>query len=105
MEGSRIAFQRDRPPDVLDGQLVLADLVSDQAEKMQRIGLIGFDREDLPIDLLGGLQPPGLMVLDRNRQCFGNRCHNVNYDNAICRPQCVPAERGAAGFEAARRRG
>ena len=41
--------------------------------------MIRLDRENLPIDLLGSLQPTGLMVLDRNRQCFGNRCHNVNY--------------------------
>ena len=43
---------------------------------MNRIGLIRLDRENLPVDLLGSLQPAGLMVLDRNRQCFGNRCHN-----------------------------
>jgi hypothetical protein len=30
--------------------------------------------------LLGSLQPAGLMVLDRNRQCFGKRCHKAHYD-------------------------
>ena len=78
MEGSRIPFQPDRPSNVLDGNLVLAHLVSNHAEKMNRIGLIRFSLENLPIDLLGSLQPTGLMVLDRNRQCFGNRCHDVN---------------------------
>ena len=53
----------------------LPALVGNHAEKMQRIGMIRLDRENLPIDLLGRLQPAGLMVLDRNRQCFGNRCH------------------------------
>ena len=33
------------------------------------------------------------MVLDRNRQGFGNRCHNVNYGDTTCQPQCVAAER------------
>ena len=78
MEGSRIAVQPDRPSNVLDGNLVLARLVSNHAEKMPRIGLIRLSRKNLPIDLLGGLQPTGLMVLDRNRQGFGNRCHNAN---------------------------
>ena len=34
------------------------------------------------------------MVLDRNRQCFGNRCHNVNYGNTTCRPQFAQKETG-----------
>ena len=54
---------------------VLAHLVSDQAQQMDRIDLIRLDRQYLPIDLLGGLQPTGLMMLDRNGQGFGNRCH------------------------------
>ena len=37
--------------------------------------MVRLDGENLPIDLLGGLQPAGLMVLDRNRKCFGNRRH------------------------------
>ena len=39
--------------------------------------MIRLDRENLPIDLLGSLQPAGLMVLDRNRQCFGNSRHEL----------------------------
>ncbi len=65
----------DRPLDVLYRNLVLAQLGSHHAEKMNRIGLIRLDGENLPINLLGGLQPTGLMVLERNGQCFGNRCH------------------------------
>jgi hypothetical protein len=30
------------------------------------------------------LQPAGLMVSDRNRQYFRNRCHSANYDTATC---------------------
>ena len=76
MEGSHIPFQPDRPSNVLDGNLVLAPLGGNHAEKMNRVGLIRLSLENLPIDLLGGLQPTGLMVLDRNRQRFGNRRHN-----------------------------
>jgi hypothetical protein len=38
------------------------------------------------------LQPAGLTVLDGNRQCFGNRCHDVNYDDTARQPQCVSGE-------------
>ena len=75
MEDGRTALQRDRPFDVLDGNLVLAHLVGNHAQKMERVGMIRLGRENLPIDLLGGLQPPALMVLDGNRQGFGNGCH------------------------------
>ena len=82
VEGRRPALQPDRPLHVLDGHLVLARLVSNYAEKMPRIGLVWFGLQDLPIDLLGSLQATGLMVLDCERQCLGNRCHGVDYDNA-----------------------
>ena len=88
MEGGHIPFQPDRTSNVFDGSLVLAHLVSNHAEKVPRVGMIRLDRENLPVDLLGGLQPTGLMVLDRNRQCFGNRCHNANYGKKTNRPQC-----------------
>ena len=55
VEGCHIVPQADRPPDVLHGNLVLAHLGSEHAEKMDRVGLIRFDRENLPIDLFGGL--------------------------------------------------
>ena len=93
MEGSHIPFQPDRPSNVLDSNVVLAHLVGNHAQQMQRIRMIRLDCENLPIDLLGSLQPTGLMVLDRNRQCFGNRCHDANYGNTTCRPQCVSRER------------
>ena len=42
---SHLAFQADRPSNVFDGHLVLAHLVSNHAEKMNRIGLIRLDRK------------------------------------------------------------
>ena len=78
MESGFTAFQADGPRDVLDGNLVLAHLVRKHAEKMNRIDLIRLDRKDLPIDLLGGLQPAALMVLDGKRQGCGDFRHNIN---------------------------
>ena len=52
-----------------------ARLMSDHAEKLDRIGLVRSDLEDLPINLLGSLQPAGLMVSEGDCQCFGNRGH------------------------------
>jgi hypothetical protein len=89
MEGGRISLQPDRPSNVFDGHLVLAHLVSDHTEKMDRIGMIRVDRKNLPINLLGGWKPTGLMLLNRNRKCFGNCCHRVNHDTTTCQPQCV----------------
>jgi hypothetical protein len=71
-----IPLQTDRPSDILDGNLVLANLVGNHTEKMPRIGMLRLGLQDPPIDLLGGLQPAGLVVLNRDRQCFGNRCHD-----------------------------
>ncbi len=42
MEGKHIPFQPDRPINSLDGNPVLAHLVSQHAEKMKRIGMMRF---------------------------------------------------------------
>ena len=47
--------------------------------------MIWVDGENLPVDSLRILQTPGLMVLDRERHCFGNRCHGVYYTTGSCR--------------------
>ena len=82
MKESRAASQGDRPSNVFDGDLVLADLGRNHAEKMERVGLIRLDGENLPVDLLGGLQPAALMVLDRNRQKFRS-CRHLPPGQAI----------------------
>ena len=92
VEGSHVLFQSDRPLNVLDGSLVLADLVGNHAEKMDGVGVIRLGGENLPIDLLGSLQPAALMVLDGSRQSFGNRCHEAYYGKMICQPQCIARE-------------
>jgi hypothetical protein len=70
VEGSHIPLQPDRTSKVFDGRPVLALLVSHHAKKMNRVGVIRFRLQDLPVDLLGGLQPTGLMVLDRDGQAL-----------------------------------
>jgi len=65
------------------GQLVLARLVSNHAEEVNRIGMIRLDREDLPVDRLGSLHSPALVVLDRNRKCFRNRHHSFDLVTGI----------------------
>ena len=67
MESGLIPLQSDRPSDVFDGNLGLADLQSNRAEKMDRINVIRLDQQDLPVDLLGSLQPAGLMMLECSR--------------------------------------
>ena len=67
----------ERPFHVGDGNVGLAHLVSNHAEKMERNRLIWFDLQDLTIDLLGSLQPATLMVFYRERQCFGNGGQNI----------------------------
>jgi hypothetical protein len=76
MEGGVGRIQRDCPSDVLDGNRMPAHLVGHESEQVPGVGMIRLGRENLPVNLLGSLQPAGLMVLDRNRQRFGNRRHN-----------------------------
>ena len=39
-----------------------ADLIGDQPEQVQRVGMVRFDRQYLAVKRLGLGQPPGLMV-------------------------------------------
>jgi hypothetical protein len=84
-----VRLQYQCPAVAGDRFVQLTHLVGDHAEKMERIDIIWFGLQNLPIDLLGSLEPTALMVLDRNRQSFGNRCHDINYSHPICQPQLV----------------
>src|SRR5262245_55206574 len=50
---------------------------------MYRIGVIRVSIQDLPNDLLGSMEPAGLMVLDRDRQRFRNCCHAAHSKKSI----------------------
>ena len=47
--------------------LVLSKLGISHAQQVPGVGMIRRDCENLPVDLLGSLQLPRLMVLDGNR--------------------------------------
>ena len=79
MECSLGPVQPDRPPNIFDGDRVFANLVGDDPQQMQGIGMTRLDGQNLPVDLLSSLQTSGLMMLDGTRQCFGNRGHAVYY--------------------------
>ena len=87
MKGSISPLQPDCPSDALDGNLVLAELVSDDPEEVQCLGMIRLDGENLPVSLFGSLQSAGVMMLDRNCQRLGNRCHNPTALGTSC-PGC-----------------
>src|SRR5882724_12411507 len=84
MEAWFRSVQYDCPQDVLDGNLVLPHLGGDDSEQMQGIGMIRINGEDLPVKLLSSLKLPGLMMLDGNRESFGNRCHRVHSGSEMC---------------------
>jgi len=70
-----VPIQLNCSADQLDRNFVIADLMSDQSEKMQSINVIGIGLKDLPVSLFGGLQTTALMMLDGGCQGFGNRRH------------------------------
>ena len=43
----------DRPADQIDRRLAVTGLVRDHTEKMQAVGVVGLDLEDLPVKSLG----------------------------------------------------
>ncbi len=77
MEESHIPFQPDRPRNVFHGTGGIAHLVAIYAEKMERVGMIRLDGENLPVDLLGSPQPTRLLVANRSCQRLGVGYHGV----------------------------
>ena len=57
--------------------LVIVSLPVDYTQQVPRIRLIRLGLQDQAVDLLGGLQPTGFMVLDGNRQGLGQCCHEA----------------------------
>ncbi len=64
---SPVGLHRQGATDAPCGSLRIAGLAVDHAQQKPRAGLVRRDRENLPADLLGRLQPAGLMVLARSR--------------------------------------
>ena len=77
----------DGMANVLDGHFGPACLRGDDTQQMPRVGFIGLDSEDLPVDLFGSLEPPRLVVRGGYRQCLGNRGHGIYCGNETALPQ------------------
>ncbi len=63
----------DRLADQLDRRVIPPGLMRDHAEKMQRVGMFGRDRQDLPIDRFRLRQTPGLMLFNGQLHRLINR--------------------------------
>ena len=62
----------DRPANALRRDVVAADLVSDETEVVQRIGMIWLRRKDLAVKRLGIRQAPALVMPKREFESLGN---------------------------------
>ena len=91
MEKRITRLHLDGTLDVLDRRRVLANLVGDNSQQVQGIGMGRLDRENLPVDLLGDLQAAGLVVLDGEVQGLGEGGHFVDcpYYPALCKSPIV----------------
>ena len=61
MEIRNSTIARDGLADQVNRGLVVPGLMRDDAEEMQAIGVVGIDRKDLPVAVLGLLEPASLM--------------------------------------------
>ncbi len=68
VEHRRIAPHADRLPEVLGRRLRAARLRGEHAQQVQSVRLVRLGRKNPAVALLRGLQPAGLVVLDRGRQ-------------------------------------
>ena len=48
--------------DVIDSEIVFADLMSEQAEHLQGAGMLGFHLENMPVHCLGLMEIAGLVI-------------------------------------------
>ena len=57
----------------LHGKIIPAHLVSDDAQVVQRVGMLWIRRQDLPVKRLRFRQPPRPVALKRQVECFWDR--------------------------------
>ena len=75
MKRRLVAIQKDRVPDVLDRGLVLAHLMGDESKEMPNIRVMGFNLQDPPVDLLGGVKSSRLVMFQSRRENFRYPAH------------------------------
>ena len=83
-----VAPQSNRFPNVIDRHLMSTCLVGHHAHQVDRVDMLWFDRQNLLIDVFGGLLSAGLMVLEGDLQCFADRRHGMH---KLIRMVSVPA--------------
>ena len=77
MESRLTIFELNRLLDQLDGLIVLASLVGDDAKQVEGLGLIRLSRKDASVHSFGRVEPPGLVMRESQRQSFGKSGHNL----------------------------
>jgi len=86
--GRVVRAENERLPDQLRRKVMPPDLMSDNAQVMQGIGMVRLRGEDLPIERLGLSEAPGLVMLKGQREGLWvhgekggftahQRCHRV----------------------------
>jgi hypothetical protein len=75
MRGGMVRGEKDGLMNLLCSEVMPAGLVGDDAEKVQRIRMVGLHGENLAIERLGVRQSSCPMVFDRELEALGNR-HN-----------------------------
>jgi hypothetical protein len=66
-------IQSDGFANQIYSEVVAADLVGDDAEQMQRLGVFWLRRQDLAVERFGLRQPPSLVVLEREFEGLRDR--------------------------------
>ena len=73
VKGGRAGIQLDSAADLIDRQLAIAALGIDHAQQIPGGSVIRLDGENLPADLLGGLQAASPLVIDGSSQALRKR--------------------------------
>ena len=83
MRRRELGTKLQRLLDIVDGQVVPADLVSDQTEEMQRIEMAGIALENLPVEQFGLVKTTCLVMLQSYIEQFGYGLHVLFHDRYV----------------------
>ena len=73
MSGGTGGVEDERLANQIDGYVVPAGLVSDDAKEVERFGVVGLQAQNLPVKRLGLRQTPCLMMLECQGEGLWNR--------------------------------
>ena len=63
-------MESNRPPNILHREVVAANLMCDDPEHVERVGMNWLHGEDLPIERLSFGQSPRLVMMERKFKCL-----------------------------------